>query len=85
MDEFSDEAKGTPVVDINDNPIGVVSSVENGTAYVEFDPGLVDAIKSNFGISAGGQGAEDTYPLREEMVDRVTDEEVRLRGDHVVE
>jgi hypothetical protein len=83
MEEFTDEEEGLPVVDINDNPVGVVSAVENGTAYVEFDPGFLDAIRSNLGIGAGGKGEEGAYPLREEMVDRVTDEKVRLRGDHV--
>lgn len=83
MREFTDADEGMPVVDINDNPVGVVKSVDDGTAYVELDPGLVDAITSNLGLGNGGEG--DAYALREEMVDRVTDEKVRLRGDHVAE
>jgi hypothetical protein len=62
MDEFSDEAKGTPVVDINDNPIGVVSSVENGTAYVEFDPGDSSTRSSRTSVSAPA-GRERRIPI----------------------
>jgi hypothetical protein len=85
MEEFTEEDEGTPVVDVNDNPVGVVSAVEDGRAYVEFEPGVLDAIRSNLGIGPGGESEEDTYPLREEMIDRVTGEKIRLRGDHVVE
>lgn len=81
MREFTDADEGLPIVDINDNPVGVVAAVESGTAYVELDPGPVEAIKSSLGL---GEANEDgTYPLREEVVDRVTDDKVRLRGDHV--
>lgn len=83
MREFTEADEGITVVDINDNPVGVVTAVEDGTAYVGLDPGLVDAIKSNLGF--GESGEANTYALREEMVDRVTDERVRLRGDHVAE
>jgi hypothetical protein len=48
----------------------VVAAVESGTAYVELDPGPVEAIKSSLGL---GEANEDgTYPLCEEVVDRVT-------------
>lgn len=83
MREFTEADEGIPVVDINDDPVGVVRRVEDGTAYVELDPGLIDAITSNLGL--GGGHGENAYRLREEMVDRVTDEKVRLRGDHVAE
>lgn len=83
MREFTEADEGIPVVDINDNPVGVVTAVEDGTAYVELEPGPLDAIKSNLGLSEGGDGG--AYALHEEMVDRVTDEKVRLRGDHVAE
>jgi hypothetical protein len=85
MEEFDHGDEGLPVVDVNDNPVGVVSAVENGRAYVEFEPGVLDAIRSNLGLGAGGESEEDAYPLREEMIDRITDEKVRLRGDHVAE
>jgi len=83
MREFTEADEGIRVVDINDNPVGAVTTVEDGTAYVELDPGLVDAIKSSLGFGESGEAS--TYALREEMVDRVTDEKVRLRGDHVAE
>lgn len=83
MREFTEADEGIPVVDINDNPVGVVKTVEDGTAYVELDPGPFDALASTFGIGHGS--ADEAYALREEMVDRVTDEKVRLRGDHVAE
>ncbi|PSP74364.1 hypothetical protein BRC86_06410 [Halobacteriales archaeon QS_3_64_16] len=85
MEEFTEDDEGMPVVDVNDNPVGVLSAVEDGEAYVEFEPGVLDAIKSNLGIGAVGEGEEDAYLLREEMVDRITDEKIRLRGDHVAE
>ena len=56
MREFTEGDEGIPVVDINDNPVGVVTAVEDGTAYVELDPGLVDAIKSNLGFGGSNDG-----------------------------
>lgn len=59
-----------------DDAVGRVVNVEQGTAYVDPDPDLTDTIKSKLGW--GGE-KEDAYPLQEDMIDTITDDEIRLR------
>lgn len=40
---------GTPVVDGDGETIGVVTAVEDGTAYVEPNPGLADSVRVRLG------------------------------------
>ena len=71
--------EGTDVYDDKGEEIGTVATVEDGTAYVDLDPGLTDEVKSSLGF---GDTDEDTYPLHDEMVDTVDDDGVHLHGEH---
>ncbi len=72
---FTEDDEGKTVVNDQGDEVGIIADVEHGTAYVDPDPGLTDKIKSKLGWDERG---EDTYPLQEESVGSVTDDEVRL-------
>ncbi|WP_254529756.1 hypothetical protein [Natrinema gelatinilyticum] len=76
--QFSDDDTGKRVINAAGDQIGIVADVEHGTAHVEPDPGITDTIKAKLGW---GGTDEDTYPLQDEAVARVTDDEVRLESD----
>lgn len=76
--QFTDGDVGKRVVNADGDEVGMVADVEHGTAHVEPDPGITDSIKATLGWSDSG---ESTYPLQEEAVSRVTDDEIRLEGD----
>jgi hypothetical protein len=76
--QITEDEVGKPVVDENGEQVGVVSAVEHGAARVDPDPGITDKIKAKLGWE---DADEDTYPLQEGMVERVTDDEIRLRSD----
>lgn len=73
---FTEDDEGKTVVNDEGEEVGMVATVEHGTAYVDPDPGLTDTIKSTLGW--GDSDDEDTYPLQEESVASVTDDEVHL-------
>lgn len=75
---FADDDVGKSVVNAAGEEVGLVTAVEHGTAHVEPDPGITDTIKATLGWEGTN---EDTYPLQEHAVDRVTDDEIRLEGD----
>ncbi|WP_331235222.1 hypothetical protein [Natronorarus salvus] len=72
---FTEDDEGKKVVDETGEEVGVVTSVEHGTVHVEPDPGITDTISAKLGW---GDRDEDTYPLQEESVEAVTDDEIRL-------
>ncbi|WP_255167003.1 hypothetical protein [Natrononativus amylolyticus] len=76
--QFSDDDIGKTVVNANGDEVGIVSAVEHGTAHVEPDPGITDTIKAKLGWEGTG---EEAYPLQEQAVASVTDDEIRLEGD----
>ncbi|WP_222919317.1 hypothetical protein [Natrinema sp. SYSU A 869] len=76
--QFTDDDVGKRVVNANGDEVGMVADVEHGTAHVEPDPGITDSIKATLGWSDSG---ESTYPLQEEAVSRVTDDEIHLEND----
>jgi hypothetical protein len=73
---FSDDDEGKRVVNANGDRIGIVQSVERGTAHVDPDPGVTDTIKSKLGW---GDSDAETYALDDDTVDSITDDEVHLR------
>jgi len=75
---ITDDDEGKSVVTADGEQVGIVASVEHGTARVEPDPGLTDELKAKLGF---GDTDDDTYPLQEERVETVTDDEIRLRDD----
>lgn len=72
---LSEEDEGKNIVDSNGETIGMVSSVESGTAYVDPDPDLTDSIKSKLGW---GDVDQEDYKLQDSQIDTVTDDEIRL-------
>lgn len=75
----TDEDEGKTVVDSGGRKIGMVTEVESGTTYVDADPGLTDAIRSKLGW---GEADEDDYVLKENRIDSITDDEVRLKDSY---
>lgn len=76
---LTDDDAGKSVVDANGDKVGIISEVRGGTAYVDPDPGITDRVRS---MLDWGEADQDTYPLREESIDTVTGDEVRLREAH---
>ncbi|MFC4548727.1 MULTISPECIES: PRC-barrel domain containing protein [Halorussus] len=77
MVEFSDSDEGKPVK-MDGEKVGMIKTVEHGTAYVDPDAGITDKIKAKLDW---GERDEDTYPLQERAVDTITDDEIRLRSN----
>jgi hypothetical protein len=75
MAQFTEDDEGKTVVNADGEEVGIVTAVEHGTAHVDPDPGITDKIMSALGWS---DQDEDTYPLQEESVEAITDDEVRL-------
>jgi hypothetical protein len=75
---ITDDDEGKKVVDSGGQEVGMISEIRSGTAYVEADPGLTDAIRSKLGWS---EAEQDDYPLQEDSIDTVTDDEVRLHDN----
>ena len=72
----TEDDEGKEVVH-GDQTVGRIVDVEHGTAHVDPDPGITDTIKSKLGW---GDRDEDTYPLQEDSIEEITDDEIRLRG-----
>lgn len=79
MMDTNDIDSGMDVYDAHGDEVGTVATVEDDTAYVDLDPGLTDEVKSSLGF---GDTDNDTYALRDEMVDTVDDDGVHLQGTH---
>jgi hypothetical protein len=77
--QFTDDDVGKTVVNGDGNDVGIVSAVRHGTAYVDPDPGITTKITAALGWESIDD--EDGYPLQEEAVATVTEDEIRLRSD----
>jgi hypothetical protein len=75
---ISPDEQGKNVVDERGNEIGIVSAVEEGTAYVDPKPGLTDRLKAR--LDWGSHG-DDEYPLESSQITDVTDNEVVVRSE----
>ncbi|SEP61521.1 PRC-barrel domain-containing protein [Natrinema salaciae] len=73
---FTDDDEGKRVVNANGDEIGMVKNVSGGTAHIDPDPGMTDTIKSKLGW---GDHDEETYPLDDDHVESITDDEIRLQ------
>ncbi|WP_227375453.1 PRC-barrel domain containing protein [Haladaptatus halobius] len=63
------------VVAGNGDHIGIVDEVRDGTAHVGRDPDI--------GLNLGwGPTEQETYPLRNDAVDTITDEAIHLRNEY---
>ncbi|MFB1062913.1 hypothetical protein [Natrinema sp. H-ect4] len=76
--QITDDDVGKSVVNADGDEVGMVADVQHGTAHVEPDPGITDSIKATLGW---GDSGEDTYPLQEAAIGRVTDDEIHLERD----
>ncbi len=72
---FTSDDEDKRVISSDGDAIGMITEVEGSTAYVDPDPGITDSVKTKLGW---GESDEDTYALRDEHVETVTDDEVRL-------
>lgn len=77
--QFSDEDVGKTVVNGDGDDVGIVSAVDHGTAYVDPEPGITTKITAALGWE--NIDDDDGYPLQEEAVATVTDDQVRLESD----
>lgn len=74
--QITEDDIGKTVVDEDGDEVGIVSAVRHGTAYVDPDPDITTRIKTALGWEEVDD--EDGYPLQEETVETVTEEEIRL-------
>jgi len=73
--EVTDDEIGKQVVSGNDE-VGLVTDVEGDTLYVDPDPSLTDKIKAALDW---GDSDEESYPVEADQVERIDNEEVRIR------
>lgn len=74
MANITESDEGKSVVR-DDTTVGIVATVEHGTAYVEPDPGLTDKLMAQLGW---GDVDEETFPLQEQDIADVREDEIRL-------
>lgn len=77
--EVTSDDRAKRVVDSEGNVIGIVDDVDDGTAYVDPDPNVPGGVKTRLGWGPDEQSA---YPLRNDAIDTITDDEIRLRGEY---
>ncbi|WIV68066.1 PRC-barrel domain containing protein [Natrialbaceae archaeon AArc-T1-2] len=70
--------EGKRVLNTDGTAVGRIVDVEDGRGYVEPDPSLTDTIKAKLGW---GDVSETAHPLDEGSIERITDDEVYLRGN----
>ena len=73
---LTEDDKGKSVVDEHGDKVGIITGVRGDTAYIDPDPGVTDKVKTMLGQEDVDQ---DDYPLDAEMIETVTDDEVRLQ------
>ena len=74
--KLSDKEEGKRVVNKAGKKIGMISKVEGNRAHVDPDPSIGDTIRSKLGW---GDADEDTYPIDEDDIESIDDDEVRLK------
>lgn len=82
MPELTEDDVAKHVIAGDGQEIGIVDEVEDGTAYVDPDRDMASQLKSKLGWSATH---EDTYPLRNDAIAEVDDEEIRLSQDYAAD
>lgn len=74
--QLTADDEGKDVVNPEGKKIGVVQTVQAGTAHVNPDPGLTDEVKSTLGW---GDADENTYALDAHQIESITDTEIQVR------
>ena len=83
MDEarsmLTDSDQGKAVVDATGHEVGMIVEVDEsaGTAYVDPNPGIAERIMSKMGW---GDADSEDYPLTENQIEHITDDEIHLIG-----
>lgn len=77
--EITTDDRAKHVIDGSGTEIGIVDDVDNGTAYVDPDPDIDDELKTKLGW---GSDERSTYPLRNDAVDAITDDEIQLHDEY---
>lgn len=73
---ITETAVGKEVVDASGETVGIVSDVEDGTAYVNLDPHLTDRL---FAKLRWGHASDDDYPIDASAVAAVDRKRITLR------
>lgn len=76
--DFNADDEGKRVVTSDGDMIGTVDRVSGSTAHVTPDQDLTQSIRRRLGWTEEG---EDTYELQQSNVDRIDDDEIRLKSD----
>lgn len=74
--DFMSEDEGKRVVTADGDTIGMVKSTSGSTAHVTPDEDLSQSIRRRLGWTEEG---EETYRLQTSNVDRIDDDEIRLK------
>ncbi|WP_049931136.1 hypothetical protein [Halosimplex carlsbadense] len=76
-DRVTESDVGKPVVHDGER-VGKIVDHENGTAFVDPNPGVAETVAAKVGLEDHGKEA---FPLQRELVDGVGDEEIRLETE----
>ena len=75
---FREEDEGKHVRTSEGDMVGTIESVSGSSAHVRPDEDLSRSTRRRLGWTEEG---EETYEIRKSHVDRITDDEVRLKED----
>jgi hypothetical protein len=75
MTRIDEDDVGKLVADTVGRELGIVVGIEQNTAYIDPDPGLLTKLKVRLGLSSAGEGA---MALHENRITAVTDEAIRV-------
>ncbi|ODR81944.1 hypothetical protein BG842_24075 [Haladaptatus sp. W1] len=78
MATLSEEDEGKFLMDGDGEQLGIVTEVEDNTAYVDPDPSLGEAWVESFGW---GSINEDDLSVPGDVIDTVTDKELRIEKE----
>ncbi|GAA0226970.1 PRC-barrel domain containing protein [Haladaptatus pallidirubidus] len=68
--------EGKPVFNVDDQKVGIVTEVRDGTAYVDPNPSLVNQYKMLLGWK---DDSKEIYPLPKDAIAEITEKELRLQ------
>jgi hypothetical protein len=68
--------EGKDIINATGDTVGFVATVRDGTAYVDPNAGLMSKVRSILGWE---KPEDKVYPLREDQIDTITEDKIRLR------
>jgi len=75
MTRIDEDDVGKLVADTVGRELGIVVGIEQNTAYIDPDPGLLTKLKVRLGLSSAGENA---MALHENRITAVTEEAIRV-------